>query len=60
MDVKKAKELKEQKEMQMKEVKEMKEMMKVEHDAKVHKLEEENKVLKSQVERFKVDSNETC
>ena len=49
------------------EVKEMKEAMdigveklKVEHDAKVHKLEEDNKVLKSQVERFKVDSKETC
>ena len=30
--------------------------LKVEHDAKVHKLEEDNKVLKSQVERFKVNS----
>ena len=30
-----------------------------EHDAKVHKLEEDNKVLKSQVESLKVDSKET-
>ena len=65
MGVKKVNELIE--EMQIKEVKEMKEAMdigveklKVEHDAKVHKLEEDNKVLKSQVERFKVDSKETC
>ena len=36
------------------------ERLKVEHDAKVHKLEEDNKVLKSQVERFKVDLKETC
>ena len=39
------------------ELKEMKEMMNVEYK---HKLEEDNKVLKSQVERLKVDSNETC
>jgi len=34
--------------------------MKVEHDARVHKLEEDNKDLKSQVARFNVDWKETC
>ena len=59
IDVKKVKELKELKEIQTKEVKDVTEMMKVEHDAKVQKLEEDNKVLKSQVEHFKVESKET-
>ena len=34
--------------------------MKVEHDEKVHKLEEDNKDLKSQVERSKVDWRASC
>ena len=46
------------KEIDVKRVKEMEEL-KVEHDKKVHNLEEANKVLKSQAERFKVDSKET-
>ena len=60
-----------QQEMELKEteVKELKELrdigietaerVKVEHDARVHKLEEDIKVLKSQVEHFNVDSKET-
>ena len=66
MDVKQVKELEEMDVKQLKELKELRdigietaERVKVEHDAKVHKLEEENKVLKSQVERFKADSEET-
>ena len=59
-----------QQEMELKEiaVKELKEQndigietaerVKDEHDEKVHKLEEDNKVLKSQVERLKVDLEE--
>ena len=66
MDVQKAKELKELKEKQVKEMKEMMdigeetaERLKVEHDAKVHKLEEDNKDLKFKLERFNVVWKET-
>ena len=66
MDVQKAKELKELKEKQVKEMKEMMdigeetaERLKVEHDAKVHKLEEDNKDLKFKLERFNVHWKET-
>ena len=59
-DVKELKDLKELREIEVKEQKEMTdigeetaERLKVEHDEKVHKLEEDNKDLKSQVERFK-------
>ena len=49
----------------VKRVKELKEVMdtgielKVKHNAKVHKLEEDNKVLKSQVQSFKVNLKTT-
>ena len=73
MEVKEQKELREMevnelielRDIAVQELKEMKELMdirtklKVDHDEKMQKLEEDNKVLKYQVECFKVGSKET-